>query len=87
MEHASPAEGDDARCDTHMLGTAIKMGTLDDLPDGPVLDRIFFFNNSLRTRSPLFRGSPGPPVTSYNNAVEFTGCGTDAAPLVPTGRL
>ena len=77
---ASPAEGDDARCDTHMLGTAIKMGTLDDLPDGPVLDRLFFFNNNLRTRSPLFRGSPGPPVTSYNNAVEFTGCGTDGAP-------
>src|SRR4051794_35711696 len=28
---------------------------------------------SLRTRSPLFRGSPTPPITSYNNAVEFTG--------------
>ena len=75
----SQAEGEDARCDTHVLGTVIKMGTLDDLPDGPVLDRILFFNNSLRTRSPLFRGSPGPPVTSYNNAVEFTGCGTDGA--------
>jgi len=56
------------------------MGTYDDLPDGPVLDRVFFFNNTLRTRSPLFRGSPGPPITSYNNSVEFTGCGTDGAP-------
>jgi hypothetical protein len=41
-----------------------------------LLTSIFFFNNSLRTRSPLFRGSPAPPIVSYNNAVEFTGCGT-----------
>ena len=74
------AEGDDARCSTHALGTVIKMGTHDDLPDGPVLDRLLFFNNSLRTRSPLFRGSPGPPITSYNNSVEFTGCGMDGPP-------
>jgi hypothetical protein len=29
------------------------------------------------TRSPMFRGSPAPPITSYNNAVQFTGCGKD----------
>ena len=63
-----------------MLGTVIKMGTYEDDPEGPRLNRIFFFNNSLRTRSPLFRASPGPPITSYNNAVEFTGCGPGGPP-------
>jgi hypothetical protein len=74
------AEGDDARCSTHVMGTVVKMGASDDNPDSPLLDRILFFNNSLRTRSPLFRGTPGPPITSYNNAVEFIGCGTAGAP-------
>jgi len=58
------------------MGTAIKLGGDDTNPGHPLLKRIFFFNNSFRTRSPLFRGSPAPPITSYNNAVEFTGCGT-----------
>ena len=62
------------------MGTVIKMGASEDNPDSPLLDRILFFNNSLRTRSPLFRGTPGPPITSYNNAVEFIGCGTAGAP-------
>jgi len=70
------AEGDDASCSSHRMGTAIKLGGDDANPSHPLLKRIFFFNNSLRTRSPLFRGSPAPPITSYNNAVEFTGCGT-----------
>jgi len=70
------AEGDDASCSSHRMGTAIKLGGDDANPGHPLLKRIFFFNNSLRTRSPLFRGSPTPPITSYNNAVEFTGCGT-----------
>ena len=74
------AEGNDARCSTHILGTVVKMGVPDDEPGSPLLDRILFFNNSLRTRSPLFRGTPGPPIISYNNAVEFTGCGTAGAP-------
>jgi hypothetical protein len=73
------AEGDDAHCSAHVLGTIIKMGTPDDMPDAPLLERIHFFNNSLRTRSPLFRATPGPPITSYNNVVEFTGCGTAGA--------
>src|SRR3954463_8019558 len=67
---------DDASCSSHRMGTAIKLGGDEANPDHPLLTRIFFFNNSLRTRSPLFRGSPAPPITSYNNAVEFTGCGT-----------
>ena len=73
---AELADGDDASCSTHRLGTVIKLGGADDWdPDGPLLKRIHFFNNSIRTRSPLFRGSPAPPITSYNNAVQFTGCG------------
>jgi hypothetical protein len=38
-----------------------------------------FFNNSVRTRSPLFRGFPGPAIISHNNAVDFVGCGTEGA--------
>ena len=68
------AEGDEADCSTHRFGTAVKLGG----DDGePLLDRVLFFNNSLLTRSPLFRGSPAPPITSYNNAVTFIGCGKD----------
>jgi hypothetical protein len=66
------AKGHEAECDTHRFGTAVKLGGDDD---EPLLDRLLFFNNSLLTRSPLFRGSPGPPITSYNNAVTFIGCG------------
>jgi hypothetical protein len=83
----APAEGDDALCSTHLLGTVIKMGANDEAPDWPVLDGIHFFNNSLRTRSPLYRGAPGPPITSYNNAVEFTACARTDVPScrqVPT---
>jgi hypothetical protein len=68
------AEGDEAACATHRFGTALKLGADDD---EPLLDRVLFFNNSLLTRSPLFRGSPGPAITSYNNAVTFIGCGPD----------
>jgi hypothetical protein len=68
------AEGDEAECATHRFGTAVKFGGDDD---EPLLERVLFFNNSLLTRSPLFRGSPGPPITSYNNAVTFIGCGPD----------
>ena len=69
------AQEDDASCSTHLLGTVIKLGGADDkASDSPLLKRIHFFNNSIRTRSPLFRGSPAAPITSYNNAVQFTGC-------------
>jgi hypothetical protein len=68
------AEGDEAECASHRFGTAVKLGGDDDQP---LLARVLFFNNSLLTRSPLFRGSPGPPITSYNNAVTFIGCGPE----------
>jgi hypothetical protein len=73
------AEADDASCVSHRMGTVIKLGGNDDDPNSPLLRSILFFNNSLRTRSPLFRGFPAPPIVSYNNAVEFIGCGTDGA--------
>jgi hypothetical protein len=74
------AEGDEASCTTHRTGTVFKFGLADDAaPDTPLLDRVFFFNNSLRTRSPLFRAAPAPPITSHNNAVQFIGCGAMGA--------
>ena len=73
---AEKAGGDEAQCSAHALGTIIKLGGGNN-PELPLLDRFLFFNNSLQTRSPLFRGSPAPPITSYNNAVQFTGCGKD----------
>ena len=73
---AERADGDEARCSAHSFGTIIKLGGGNNL-ESPLLDRMLFFNNSLETRSPLFRASPAPPITSYNNAVQFTGCGKD----------
>ena len=73
------ADGDDASCSSHRMGTVVKLGGDSKNPDSPLLERILFFNNSLRTRSPLFRGSPAPPIASYNNAVEFRGCGSVGA--------
>jgi len=70
---------EEARCSRNLAGTVMKFGGDDDDPHAPLLDRILFFNNSIRTRSPLFRGSPAPPVVSYNNAVDFTGCGRSGA--------
>ena len=68
-------DGDDARCGSHTSGTVIKLGGDDAKPTAPLLDRILFFNNSVRTRSPLFRGVPGPAIVSLNNVVQFMGCG------------
>jgi hypothetical protein len=73
---AEKAGGDEAQCSAHALGTIIKLGGGNN-PEIPLLDRVLFFNNSLQTRSPLFRGSPGPAITIYNNAVQFIGCGKD----------
>ena len=68
-------EGDEARCASHSSGTVIKLGGDDADPTAPLLDRVLFFNNSIRTRSPLFRGVPGPAIVSLNNVVQFIGCG------------
>src|SRR3954468_15154559 len=73
------AEEDAASCTSHRMGTVNKLGGDDDHPDRPLLRSILFFNNSLKTRSPLFRGFPSPPIISYNNAVAFVGCGTRGA--------
>ena len=75
----STASLEEARCSRNLAGTVMKFGGDDDNPHAPLLDRILFFNNSVRTRSPLFRGSPAPPVVSFNNAVAFIGCGPSGA--------
>jgi hypothetical protein len=73
------AESDDASCGTHLMGTVIKRGGDDRDPSAPLFTFLPFFNNSVRTRSPLFRGFPGPAIISHNNAVDFIGCGTEGA--------
>jgi hypothetical protein len=51
------------------MGTVIKRGGDDRDPSAPLFTFLPFFNNSVRTRSPLFRGFPGPAIISHNNAV------------------
>jgi hypothetical protein len=73
------AETDDASCDTRLMGTVVKLGGDNRDPSAPLLTSPPFFNNSLRTRSPLFRGFPGPAIISHNYAVTFVGCDTEGA--------
>ena len=61
------------------MGTVVKLGGDDRDPSAQLLTSLPFFNNSFRTRSPLFRGFPGPAIISHNNAVTFVGCGTEGA--------
>ena len=44
------------------MGTVVKLGGDDRDPSAQLLTSLPFFNNSLRTRSPLFRGFPGPAI-------------------------
>ena len=61
-------------CDGHIRGAVLKTG--DKRKTGfPYLDHIAIFNNSWRTRSPLFASKHAAPLTHFNNAIEFTGCG------------
>ena len=63
-------------CDGHYRGVILKTG--DKLKAGfPYLERISIFNNSWRTRSPLFSSKHAAPLSHFNNAIEFTGCGLD----------
>ena len=61
------------------MGTVVKLGGDDRDPSAQLLTSLPFFNNSLRTRSPLFRGFPGPAIISHNNVVAFIGCSTEGA--------
>ena len=63
-------------CLGHIRGTILKTG--DKKRSGfPYFDRISIFNNSWRTRSPLFSSKHASPLSHFNNAVAFTGCGLD----------
>jgi len=63
-------------CRGHLRGMVLKTG--DNLKRGfPYLRGISIFNNSWRTRSPLFAGGHASPLSHFNNAISFTGCGLD----------
>lgn len=65
-------------CRGHSRGVILKTG--DKSKAGfPYLDHIAIFNNSWRTRSPLFASRHASPLSHFNNAVVFTGCGLDGA--------
>lgn len=63
-------------CRGHYRGTILKTG--DKRKAGfPYVDAISIFHNSWRTRSPLFSSKHAAPLSHFNNAVEFTGCGLE----------
>lgn len=63
-------------CLGHVRGAILKTG--DNRKSGfPYFHRISIFNNSWRTRSPLFSSKHASPLSHFNNAVTFTGCGLD----------
>jgi hypothetical protein len=43
----------------------------------PYFEWISIFNNSWRTRSPLFSSKHAAPLSHFNNAIAFTGCGLE----------
>ncbi|MEM9061415.1 MAG: hypothetical protein AAGD13_13210 [Pseudomonadota bacterium] len=63
-------------CDGHRRGVVLKGGDKRK-SEFPYMDWISIFNNSWRTRSPLFSGKHAAPLSHFNNAVAFTGCGLD----------
>ena len=66
-------------CDGHRRGTIIKTG--DKRRSGfPYFEWISIFNNSWRTRSPLFSSKHASPLSHFNNAISFLGCGLHGPP-------
>jgi len=63
-------------CRGHSRGVILKTGDKRKL-GFPYFERISIFNNSWRTRSPLFSSKHASPLSHFNNAVAFTGCGLD----------
>jgi len=63
-------------CTGHYRGVILKTG--DKRKAGfPYFDWISIFNNSWRTRSPLFSSKHASPLSHFNNAIAFTGCGLE----------
>ncbi|MEL6768861.1 MAG: right-handed parallel beta-helix repeat-containing protein [Pseudomonadota bacterium] len=63
-------------CRGHYRGTVLKTGDKRK-SKFPYLDRISIFNNTWRTRSPLFSSKHASPLSHFNNLIAFTGCGLD----------
>ncbi len=63
-------------CRGHYRGVILKTG--DKRKTGfAYFGRISIFNNSWRTRSPLFSSKHASPLSHFNNAIAFTGCGLE----------
>lgn len=63
-------------CRGHYRGAILKTGD-SHKTSFPYIDRISIFNNSWRTRSPLWGNKHASPLSHFNNLIEFTGCGLD----------
>ena len=77
MEHGRGGRGR-STCSTQVLGTVIKMGQSKICQTRPSSNELLLQQQLANAKSIVPR-SPGAPITSYNNAVEFTGCGTAGA--------
>jgi hypothetical protein len=63
-------------CRGHYRGVVLKTGDKRKTKF-PYFEWISIFNNSWRTRSPLFSSKHAAPLSHFNNAIAFTGCGLD----------
>ena len=63
-------------CLGHIRGAILKTGDKRKAKF-PYFNWISIFNNSWRTRSPLFSSKHASRLSHFNNAVAFTGCGLD----------
>ena len=63
-------------CRGHYRGVILKTGDKRKAKF-PYFEWISIFNNSWRTRSPLFSSKHAAPLSHFNNAIAFTGCGLD----------
>lgn len=67
------------KCRDNSRGVILKTG--DEPRAGfPYFQWISIFNNGWRTRSPLFASAHAAPLSHFNNAIAFTGCGLDGPP-------
>jgi len=63
-------------CRGHYRGVILKTGDKRK-QKFPYFEWISIFNNSWRTRSPLFSAKHAAPLSHFNNAIAFTGCGLE----------
>ena len=65
----------DPFCGTHAFGTVIKLSWQKDSR----LENFYVFNNSWMIRTPIVRGGILCEMGHWNNAIEFTACGSNGA--------